>query len=586
MNDRTTVCRTCRADLPAGARFCMHCGSAQPGHEPTATDARPEKNTEKKAVPPRILPRGTQLSNSVYRVERLIGEGGMAAVYLATDTVRDREVAIKLLHNNLLGDAGIRKRFIREAKVMISWQHAHVARAFDFIDEPNVCALVMEYVDGPTLDRYLARWGGALPYEDIRLIFDGVLQAMEYAHERGIIHRDLKPQNILLRPTAAGMDAKVVDFGIAKVLEGTTYTVTGAILGTCRYMSPEQVERPELLDRRSDIYSIGVTLYHAATGRCPFDSTNQYTLMMAHVNKQPPNPSDYRPGMPVALEQLILDALAKAPAGRPADCRAFNQRLQAALADLTPSTSSTPAERPPVIRDADGGELVLVPAGTFLMGRNRREVYISDFYIERYPVTNQQFEAFLKVTGYRPTDPQAHRFLSHWRGRTCPKKLRRHPVVFVSWLDARAYCAWAGRRLPSEAEWEKAARGTDGRKYPWGRTEPRSEHASFGRQHNSTVPVDHHQAGASPYGIVNMAGNVGEWCEDVDDPSFYLTGPERNPCNSENPGENLGENPGDGRCVVRGGGWMYDARSLRTYARVSFDPYYRIGAVGFRCVQS
>src|SRR5690606_34878988 len=119
----------------------------------------------------------------------------------------------------------------------------------------------------------------------------------------------------------------------------------------------------------------------------------------------------------------------------------------------TPRTMPAPAERPPLIRDADGGELVLVPAGTFQMGSSRRDVYLDDYYIARYPVTNRQFQVFLDVTGYRPTDTEAHRFLSHWRDSRCPPGLYDHPVVFVSWLDARAYCTWAGRRLPTEAEW-------------------------------------------------------------------------------------------------------------------------------------
>lgn len=567
----TVPCRVCAADLPANAKFCLMCGTAQASFEATSTDIGAAER--KAAVPPRLLPRGTELSGGVYSVERLLGEGGMAAVYLAQDTVLGRPVAIKLLHNNLLGDADIRKRFIREARVMIGWQHPHVVQAYDFIDERDVCALIMEYVDGPTLDGYIQEWGGPLGYDDISLIFGGVLEAMTDAHERGIVHRDLKPQNILIEPTRAGMGAKVMDFGIAKVLEGTTYTVTGAILGTCRYMSPEQVQKPENLDHRSDIYSLGVTLYHAVAGRCPFESTNQYSLMMAHVNQKPPPPSTYRPGIPEALERLILDALAKKPADRPQACADFHDRLQHALAGITPARRAPRRTREPSLRQADGSELVLIPAGPFAMGASRREVYLSDFYIGRHPVTNKQFQAFLEVTGYRPAD-EDKRFLSHWRGRRCPKSLWHHPVVFVSWLDARAYAAWAGKRLPTEAEWEKAARGTDGRKYPWGKTEPSTRHANFGRQHNQTTPVGSHPDGASPYGILEMAGNVGEWCEDVDDPNFYLRGPARNPCNNIQ--------PGDAPCVIRGGGWMYDARSLRTFARVSFQPSYRIGAVGFR----
>jgi serine/threonine-protein kinase len=212
-------------------------------------------------------------------------------------------------------------------------------------------------------------------------------------------------------------------------------------------------------------------------------------------------------------------------------------------------------------------------------------VLLDHFYLARYPVTNRQFQRFVEATGYRPSDAEAHRFLHHFRNGRCPPELAEHPVVFVSWTDARAYCRWAARRLPSEAEWEKAARGSDGNKYPWGRDEPTPELANFGQARaksypptasdgDGTSPVTAFPHSASPYGIEGMAGNVFEWCEDVDDPGFYLHGPDRNPRNTIQ----LGEAP----CVIRGGSWRYDARSLRTYARASFPPTFRLDILGFR----
>ncbi len=198
------------------------------------------------------------------------------------------------------------------------------------------------------------------------------------------------------------------------------------------------------------------------------------------------------------------------------------------------------------------------------------------FYVARYPVTNRMFGEFVERTAYKPTDAEAARFLAHWKTGKCPAGMEDHPVTFVSWLDARAYCRWAARRLPSEAEWEKAARGTDGNRFPWGRDEPTADLAHFGhaRGNAGTCPVDSHPRGASPYGIEGMAGNVFEWCEDVDDAAFYLHGPERNPRNTIQ--------PGTASCVIRGGSFRYDARSLRTYARSSFPPTFRLDTVGFR----
>ena len=130
---------------------------------------------------------------------------------------------------------------------------------------------------------------------------------------------------------------KIVDFGIAKILEGTTYTMTGALLGTCRYMSPEQAQSPQEVDHRTDIYSLGVTLYRCVTGRCPFEGNNHFAVMMAHVSQPPEPPSAFRPHMPPALERIILRALAKDRAERPQSCAEFRAALDAALVDVAPS---------------------------------------------------------------------------------------------------------------------------------------------------------------------------------------------------------------------------------------------------------
>src|SRR5262249_17514504 len=147
-------------------------------------------------LPSRLLPPGTLIQGR-YVVEDVLGEGGMGVVYRGRDRQRDRSVAIKALHGSLMGDQGIRRRFTREAQLMLGWKHANVARVHDFIDEPDLLAFVMEHIEGPSLETYAEQWGGKLHYEDIRTIFTGVLAAMHEAHGLGIVHRDLKPQNIL-----------------------------------------------------------------------------------------------------------------------------------------------------------------------------------------------------------------------------------------------------------------------------------------------------------------------------------------------------------------------------------------------------
>ncbi len=569
--------------MPPAGRFCSACGKPQSGAgddvtvtaaqdaPPVAMDPGPVAGWPAR----QLLEEGTELGPT-YAVECVVGEGGMGVVYRGWDRVRGRHVALKTLHANLMGDTGIKRRFLREARMMTTWNHPNVVRVHDLVDVSDVLAIVMELVEGPTLEAYAQRWGGQLPYDEIAAIMTGVLAGVSEAHKRQIVHRDLKPENILLREGPDGAVPKIVDFGIAKILEGTSYTVTGALLGTCRYMSPEQVQQPEMIDHRSDIYSLGITLYRMLTGRCPFEGTNHFALMMAHANQAPPPPSRYRRDLPDGLEQLVLDALEKDRDRRPQTCEVFAERLRETL-DQVPTRRVVTGDHvlAPIVVEADGSEMVLVPAGEFLMGPNRRTVTLDAFYLARHPVTNRQFQAFVDVTGYRPEGADAHRFLNHWRDGRSPRRLLDHPVTYISWHDAQAWCTWAGRRLPTEAEWEKAARGGDGRRFPWGKTEPSVRLANFGLQRKGTTEVKAHPAGASPHGHVDMAGNVAEWCEDVDDPRFYLNGPTRNP--------RLTTQPGSAPCVTRGGSWMYDARSLRTYARSSLDPTFRVDGVGFRC---
>jgi formylglycine-generating enzyme required for sulfatase activity len=538
-------------------------------------------------LPPMRLAPGTMLS--VYRVEDVIGEGGMGVVYRARDTAADRTVALKCLHTNLAGDPVVRQRFLREARVLRVWSHPGAVAIHDFVEHAHLLAIVMELVAGESLARHLARWRGRMPLAEIRTILGDVLEAMQDAHDHGVVHRDLKPDNILVKDDGGRLRPKIVDFGIAKMLEGTTYTVSGALLGTCMYMAPEQVKTPSATDHRADVYSLGVTLYELVTGKPPFDGDgNHFAAMMAHVTQRPRPPSKLRKDTPPELEKLILDALAKSPDDRPQSCAAFRERLFDAIADAPRSVASASVSQPPLaetITDTLGQELVLVPAGPFAMGPGRREIVLDAFYMDRTPVTNEQFARFVRATGYEPDDGGGSsgggakgRYLQHWRGDRPARGEDKHPVTYVSWTDARAYAAWAGKRLPTEAEWEKAARGTDGRKYPWGRAEPGPSHASFGNARRGPMPVGSFPDGASPFGLLDMAGNVWEWCEDVFDDDFYASGPSHNPRLTAPSKRSL--------LVMRGGSWMYDASSLRTFARTGFEAHYRFAGGGFRCART
>ncbi|MBX3227692.1 MAG: SUMF1/EgtB/PvdO family nonheme iron enzyme [Labilithrix sp.] len=595
------ACPSCGQALAApDARFCHHCGFAMTPAAPAASAApvvarssdtqfastelaAPLSPPPATSLPPMRIPEGTTIG--VYRIESVLGEGGMGVVYKARDMALGRDVAVKCLHLNLAGDPEVRNRFVREARVLRTWSHPGAVAVYDFIEHEHVLAIVMELVEGENLAQHLARWRGKMPYDEVRTIMGDVLLAMDDAHANGVVHRDLKPDNVLVRKDGARLRPKIADFGIAKVLEGTTYTVSGALLGTCRYMSPEQVKTPSLADHRSDIYSLGVTLYELVAGRPPFDGTH-FSVMMAHVTNVPRPPGKLRPDVPPPLEKLILEALSKDPTKRPASCAAFRERLLDALPPpaserMTATAVSSSVPLPTTLRETGGREMVLVPGGNFAMGPARREIHIDAFYIDRTPVTNAQFLVFLETTQYRPTDAGAKRFLAHWRNGRPARGDDRHPVVYVSWYDARAYAKWAGQRLPAEAEWEKAARGTDGRRYPWGRAEPKPSHANFARVREGTTIVGAYPEGASPYGCLDLAGNVWEWCEDLFDEDFYENGPSMNPKLAPSPQGKKGAGH-----VMRGGSFMYDARALRTYARISFDPHYRFAEGGFRCAKT
>ena len=226
------------------------------------------------------------------------------------------------------------------------------------------------------------------------------------------------------------------------------------------------------------------------------------------------------------------------------------------------------------------GSMVLIPAGEFTMGsqdgdadeRPAHKVQVNAFSMDVYEVTVRQYAEFLRAEGFHsPLD---------WKTMNQPTH-QKYPVANVDWADAAAYCKWAGKRLPTEAEWEKAARGTDGRLYPWGNDPPTPLHANYGKtgSHNyeALAPVGTFENGKSPYGIYDMAGNVWEWVSDWYDTDYYKNSPQQNP---EGP-------PTGGFKVIRGGAWNTSARNLRSSDRYWDPPSFRsLYFPGFRCVKN
>ena len=236
----------------------------------------------------------------------------------------------------------------------------------------------------------------------------------------------------------------------------------------------------------------------------------------------------------------------------------------------------------------DGAPTVLIPAGEFLMGTSlsnrdggrdeypQRRVSLDAFYMDVYEVTNGRYLAFIAGTGHRVPEHPRDKTLTLWKDSAVPDVFKDHPVVNVDWDDAVAYCTWAGKRLPTEAEWERAARGTSGRRFPWGEAEPTRVVANYLNQWRNGAalePVGSHPQGASPEGVQDLEGNVWEWVADWYDPGYYEKGPTRNP-----------HGPSGGtRKVIRGSGWESEAPVLRAAHRVSSDPRNRNNTLGFRC---
>lgn len=294
--------------------------------------------------------------NSRYRLERLIGTGGMAGVYRAHDELLGRAVAVKVLHPQFAKDPVFIERFRVEAQAAANLNQSNVVSVFDWGIEDSTYYLVMEYVEGPNLKDIILRGGPLMPERAVEIAI-AVCQALEAAHAAGIVHRDIKPQNIIV---TGDNYVKVMDFGIARVTGGSAMTQTGTIMGTAQYISPEQAQG-RVADPRSDLYSLGVVLYEMLTARVPFDGDNPVAIAYKHVREDPLPPSMINPDVSPELEAVVMKALAKNPENRyrsARDLRADLERsLEGAPVYATPvlppeNISSTRAYAPAAVRAA------------------------------------------------------------------------------------------------------------------------------------------------------------------------------------------------------------------------------------------
>jgi serine/threonine-protein kinase len=281
-----------------------------------------------------------------YLIQSLLGQGGMAIVYLATDPRFEREVAVKILPHELMPDPQFRERFDREARMIAGLEHPFIVPVHDFGEHDGQPYLVMRLMSGGTLADRLE--GGPLPLSKIAQIVQRLSSALEEAHQRGVIHRDLKPGNVLFDQYDL---AYLADFGIARMTESPSTLTGGSAMGTPGYMSPEQIEGKPV-DGRSDIYALGVLTYEMVTGKRPFDADTPMMVMVKQMTEQAPRLADARSDLPMEYDLLLERTMAREPEKRPSSAQEVSELLFAATRASRQSemptmmASSSPPEPP------------------------------------------------------------------------------------------------------------------------------------------------------------------------------------------------------------------------------------------------
>ncbi|HET6439024.1 MAG TPA: protein kinase [Anaeromyxobacter sp.] len=370
-------CPECRKPVEEGSRFCPYCGAA-------AAPAAPAD------------PLVGSVVNGKFRIEALIGQGGMGRVYRARHLTLDRPVVLKMLHRAYSSDPQIVQRFQREARAASRLNHQNSIAVLDFgAAEDGTLFMAMEYLAGRDLGRVVAE---DFPLPEARIVRIGVqvLSALAEAHAQGIIHRDLKPENVMVEPRRDNPDfVKVLDFGIAKIVNAgedePKLTQAGLVCGTPEYMSPEQARGADL-DARSDLYAMGVLLYQLCTGDLPFESDTPVGFLTAHLSQIPVPPRQRRPDLAIskAMDVLVTRALEKDPAKRFATADEMRAALLACApqsgtrlgaepsrAEATPAVTRRPSRRPfwafvavMIVALAGGGAIVVMVERTSAERRN------------------------------------------------------------------------------------------------------------------------------------------------------------------------------------------------------------------------
>lgn len=543
---------------------------------------------------------------SKYELLEFLG-GGMSHVFRATDTVLGRTVAIKILTPAGVADPDTKARFLHEARTASSIAHENILGVYDFGEADGKPFMVMEFLRGRTLRAAIKE--GLLTELNAKLkVAAQIARALGFVHQHQIVHRDVKPENINLDDSGR---AKLMDFGIAKIAD-LSLTQPGYVLGTPYYMAPEQIQGKPVT-AAVDIYAFGILLYELLLGQRPYggDSIEAIFYKVMH------EPLDLGPlataGVPPGVVAVVARCTKKDADARYPDFNAVAADLENAIGtQIAPKVSvakgagsgeksklplfagigalavilaaggyyfatssgktATSRKEQPVTTlapkiDTPSGAMRLVDAGEFLTGPDKQKAQLPAFYVDETEVSNARYAAFCAAT-------------KHPLPKGFQAAATDLPVVNVSIADARAYCSWAGKRLPTALEWEKAARGKFGRKFPWG-DDANARNANVAdnpdMRKRELHPVGDFIPSASPYGVLNMAGNVWEM---VDSPVTPSAGALRQFANLSPPA--TAKEPW---ITIRGGSYNMPLAAAVSDDFQSIPERYTFEELGFRCAR-